>query len=143
MVTEPTRGQLERALGQRMQTVFRDRIGQRPSRAVCQMFDESLTIVLEETVSPAERTLIEAGQVDLAKRLRSQLHESLKPSLKAEIAAIVDQEVMTVLLDADLDSGYSSLTAILQAPPLVRDPQSIPKLRREKLEDTSESAVDS
>jgi uncharacterized protein YbcI len=49
MVAEPTRGQLERALGQRIQTLFRDRVGQRPSRAVCQMFDESLTIVLEET----------------------------------------------------------------------------------------------
>jgi len=134
MVAEPTRGQLERALGQRIQTLFRDRVGQRPSRAVCQMFDESLTIVLEETVSPPERTLMETGQGALAKQLRSQLNEAMKPALKSEIAAILDSEVMTVLLDSDLDSGYSSVTAILQQPPLVRDPQSIPKLRRERFD---------
>lgn len=142
MVAEPTRGQLERTLGQRLQTVFRDRIGQRPSKAVCQMFDDSLTIVLEDTTSPAERTLIDAGKAEMAKQLRLHLQESLKAALKVEIAQIVEQEVISVLLDADLDSGYASLTAILQAPPSVRDPQSIPKLKREKLEGAAEPAFD-
>lgn len=142
MVAEPTRGQLERALGQRIQTIFRDRFGQRPSKAVCQMFDESLTIVLEDTTSPAERTLIDAGKLELAKQLRLHLQESIKAALKAEIAQIVEQGVLTVLLDTDLDSGYASVTAILQAPPSVRDPQSIPKLKREKLEGASEPAFD-
>lgn len=142
MVAEPTRGQLERALGQRIQTVFRDRIGQRPAKAVCQMFDESLTIVLEDITSPAERTLIDAGKLDLARQLRRHLQESIRAAIQAEIAQIVEQGVLTVLLDADLESGYASVTAILQAPPNVRDPQSIPKLKREKLEGASEPAFD-
>ncbi|MBD2092150.1 DUF2294 domain-containing protein [Microcoleus sp. FACHB-1515] len=142
MVAEPTRGQLERALGQRIQTIFRDRIGQRPAKAVCQMFDESLTIVLEDTTSPAERTLIDSGKTEIAKQLRLHLQESIKDALKVEIAQIVEQEVLAVLVDADLDSGYASVTAILQAPPSVRDPQSIPKLKRDRLEGASEPSFD-
>ncbi|NJL20988.1 MAG: DUF2294 domain-containing protein [Leptolyngbyaceae cyanobacterium SM1_3_5] len=138
MVAEPTRGQLERALGQRIQTIFRDRIGQRPAKAICQMFDESLTIVLEDTTSPAERTLIDVGKLDLAKQLRRHLQDSIKAAIQAEIAQIVEQDVLAVLIDADLESGYASVTAILLAPPNVRDPQTIPKLKREKIEGASD-----
>lgn len=142
MVSEPTRGQLERALGQRIQTIFRDRIGQRPAKAVCQMFDESLTIVLEDTTSPAERTLIEAGKSDLAKQLRRHLQDSIRAAVQAEISQIVEQDVLAVLLDADLETGYASVTAILMAPPNVRDPQSIPKLKRDRIEGGSEPLFD-
>jgi len=130
---EPTRAQLERQIAQNIQNFYRERIGQRPSKAVCQFFDEKLTIVLHDTVAPAERTLLEAGREEPSSEFRSELHEAIKPELKSLIEEIVGTSVVTVLLDSDLESGFSSITAILQHTPSVRDPETIPKIKKEKV----------
>jgi uncharacterized protein YbcI len=134
MVDEPTRAQLERSIVQRIQTLYRDSIGQRPSKAIGQFFDEKFTLVLFETVSPAEQTLLKAGQEEFAEQLRVKLHDAIKPQLKALIEEIVRIEVITILIASDLKSGFSNITAVLADPPPVRDPQTIPKMKREKQE---------
>lgn len=129
---EPTRAQLERSLVQRIQTLYREHLGQRPSKAIGQFFDEKLTIVLFATVSPAEQTLLDAGQEEFAEELRARLHRALKPQLKALIEEVIETDVVTVLMDSDLKSGFSSVTAVLVDSPPVRDRESIPKVKKGK-----------
>jgi uncharacterized protein YbcI len=131
--TEPTRAQLERKIAQSLQNFYRERIGQRPSKAVCQFFDDTLTVVLRDTVAPAERTLLEAGREEHTSEFRIELHDAIKPELKVLIEEIVGTPVITVLIDSDLETGFSSITAILQHTPPVRDPESIPKVKKEKV----------
>jgi uncharacterized protein YbcI len=129
---EPTRGQVERQLTQSIQGFFRDRTGQRPTRAVCQIYDSGLTLVLENTVSPIERTLLTAQHGELAYQVRAKLQEILKPALKEIIEAAVSTTVISVLMDSDLQSGLVSITAILASLPNVRDPETIPKAKLAK-----------
>lgn len=136
--TEPTRGQIERQLTQSIQGFFRDRTGQRPSRAICQIYDSGLTVLMENTISPIERTFIEAQQINLAQQIRSELHRILKPWLKDLIQATVGTTVICVLMDSDLESGMLSITANLTALPAVRDPETIPKAKRGKLNNGDE-----
>lgn len=131
--TEPTRAQLERKIAQSLQNFYRERIGQRPSKVVCQFFDDTLTVVLRDTVAPAERTLLEAGREEHTSEFRVELHDAIKPELKVLIEEIVGVPAITVLIDSDLETGFSSVTAILQHTPLVRDPESIPKVKKEKV----------
>jgi uncharacterized protein YbcI len=130
--SEPTTGQVERIISQNLQNFYRERIGQRPAKVICQMFDKKVSVVLEDTVSPAERTLLDAGREESANRLRAELCEIIKPQLKTLIAEITESDVIVILMDFDLKSGYSSVTAILAEPPSVRDPESIPKAKKEK-----------
>ncbi len=126
---EPTRGQIERQLTQSIQGFFRDRTGQRPTRAVCQLYDSGLTLVLENTVSPIERTLLAAHQAEFANQIRAKLQEVLKPALKDIIEEAVGTTVISVLIDSDLQSGLASITAVLTSLPAVRDPETIPKAK--------------
>jgi uncharacterized protein YbcI len=131
--SDPTQGQVERLLLQKIQNFYRERIGQRPTTAICQLFDEKVTVVLGKTISCAEQTLLDAGQSKLAKRWRWELHEALKPRLKILIEETLDTPVITVLVDSDMMSGFSSITAVLGDTPSVRNPEKIPKVDLKKL----------
>ena len=62
-----------------------------------------------------------------------ELHQAIKPELKALIEEIVGTSVITVLIDSDLETNFSSITAILSNSPAVRDPETIPKVKKEKV----------
>ncbi|NJK50748.1 DUF2294 domain-containing protein [Candidatus Gracilibacteria bacterium] len=136
-LSDPTPGQLERTILQQVQRLYRQRIGQRPSKAICQLFDEKLSVVLWDAISVTEQTLLDIGREELAKEVRSQLHEAMKPQLKTLLEEIVGTSIITVLIDSDLNSGFSSITAILGDIPAVRNPESIPKVDSKKLAQSS------
>lgn len=126
----PTRGQIERTIGQKLQALYRERTGQRPEKVTCQFFDEKLAIVLEQISTPAERFLIEAGQQEIAQLFRSELENQMKAETIALIEEAATATVVDVLSSTNLQAGVSALVAILKEPPSVRDPESIPKVKR-------------
>ena len=50
MNPSPTRGQLERTLSQRIESLYRSQLEHKPSKVVCQIFDEKIAIILEDSI---------------------------------------------------------------------------------------------
>lgn len=128
-----TRGQLERNLTQRIQGFYFDQFGRRPEKVTCQFFDEKLAIAIEKMVSPAEKLLLENQRYDYAKELRSQLDIYIKPRLHKLLEEIIETGIIVLLIDTDLDTEISGIIAVLASPPPVRDPDTIPKVKKEKV----------
>lgn len=118
----PTRGQIERTLSQRIQSLYRNQLEHNPSRVVCQIFDDKIAIVLEDSITQPEQVLVENGQEDLAQQVRLELDEALQPQLKALIEEVVGVTVIDLLSNAKLDTGRSATVAILAQSPQVRNP---------------------
>ncbi|NEP20219.1 MAG: DUF2294 domain-containing protein, partial [Leptolyngbya sp. SIO4C1] len=115
---------------QKIQALYRSQLGHQPSKVTCQIFDSKLAIVLENSVTQPEQLLAEEGQVDLAERVRQDLDAALRPQLIALIKSIVGTEVVDLLSDATLDTGRTGIIAILSDTPDVRNPDAIPKVKR-------------
>src|SRR5690349_4501765 len=96
----PTRGQLERNLCQRIQALYKVGLGHQPSKITCQIFDEKIAIILENSITKAERVLAENGQEELAEHVRSELDELFQPQLKQLIEEVLDIPVIDLLSDA-------------------------------------------
>jgi uncharacterized protein YbcI len=128
----PTRGQIERSLAQRIQALYREKLGHRLEKVTCQFFDEKLAIILENSTTHAEQLLLASEQEELAAKLRCQIDMAIKPQIKALIEEIAGISVVALLSDTAIESGFSGLLAVLNSPPPVRDPASIPKIRKEK-----------
>lgn len=126
----PTRGQLERTLSQRIQALYRQEIGQQPSKVTCQLFDSKLAIVIENSITPAEKLLAEEGQNELAEQVRSGLEEVTKPRLKVVIEEVLGIKVSDMLSDSTLETNRTGVIAILDDTPNVRNPESVPKLKK-------------
>ena len=133
IVSKPTRGQTERTLAQRIQALYQDKLGQRPEKILCQFFDEKLAIVLEKSLTRCEQLLLDTGREQFAANLRSELNAAIKPQLIELIQQVVGVTVTALLSDTDLKSGTSGMIFLLEDVPQIRDLESIPKMKKEKV----------
>lgn len=133
MITQkPTHGQIERTLKQRIQRLYLAEIGQRPEQVICQFFDDKLAIVLEKSVTLSEQFLLATERQKLAEEVRSHIDLAIKPQLITLIEEVTGISVNTLLTATDLNSGISGIIVILSGFPLVRDLETIPKIKRKK-----------
>ena len=117
----PTRGQLERTLSQRIQALYRNQLEHQPSRVTCQLFDEKLAIILEDSITQPEQLLVNNGQAELAEKVRAELDDVLQPQLKELIEEIVGVTVVDILSNAKLETGRTATVVILANPPQIRN----------------------
>jgi uncharacterized protein YbcI len=124
-MSELTRGQIERAVTQRIQRLYRDLVGQRPSRVVTHLVDGKLLVILQDSISPVERLLWQTGHDAIALQLQQIIADTLKPLFKSLVEETVGVQVLTVLFSEDIESGFASLTALLADQPKTRPPKSM------------------
>ena len=117
-----TRGQIERTLSQRIQALYRIQLEHQPSKVTCQLFDEKIAIILEDSITQPERLLVNSGEQELAEQVRTELSEALQPQLKALIEEVVGVPVIDLLSNAKLETGRTATIAILAHTPQVRNP---------------------
>lgn len=119
--SSPTRGQIERTLSQRIQALYRTQLEHQPSKVTCQLFDEKIAIILEDSITQPEQLLVENGQEELAEKVRAELDEAIQPQLKTLIEEVVGVDVIDILSNAKLDTGRTATVVILANPPQVRN----------------------
>lgn len=128
----PTRGQLERKLSQLIQSLYTKEIGHQPSKIICQLSDKSLTIILEDSITQPEQLLAQQGQDDLAKEVRSNLDEALKPKLQEVVESVLAVKAIDILSNATLDTGRTGIVVVLESAPKFREPAAKAKPKSEK-----------
>jgi uncharacterized protein YbcI len=126
-MSEPTIGQLERELAQRIGALYHAQLGQRPSRVICHFFDTQLAITFENSVTLAEQSLMQAGKDNLAEKVRLDLDKIIQPQIKQIIEEIIEQPVLELIGYTSLISGRTAMIVILKQLPQVRNPGAIPK----------------
>lgn len=127
--TIPTQGQLERTLSQRIQGLYKDQLGHRPSKVTCRLLGEKIIIVIEDSITQPEQILAQEGQMHLAKEVRSELDDAIQPQLKTLVEEIVKVDVVDLLSDATLETGRSGAIVVLAECPTVRSSASAQRLK--------------
>jgi uncharacterized protein YbcI len=127
---ELTVGQLERKLSQQIQALYKEKLGHQPSKVTCQLFDQKLAIVIENSITMAEQLLAKEGDGDLAEQVRSNLDKAIEPDLRAAIEQILNVSVKDLLSDATIETERSAIVAILDDTPAVRNIESVPKVKK-------------
>lgn len=121
--TLPTRGQIERALSQRIQAFYRTQLGHQPSRVQCSIMDGKVMIVLEDSITKPEQLLLENGQEQLAEKVHDDIDKALHPQLCELIQEIVGVKVIDVLSDATFETGRTGTIIVLEDSPQFREAQ--------------------
>jgi uncharacterized protein YbcI len=115
-----TRGQAERALSQGIQALYREQLGHQPGKVTCQLFDEKLAIVIENSLTQPEQLLAEEGRMELAEQVRTDLQSAIRPQLESIIQTVLGVGVLDLLADATLATGRTGIIAILDSSPQLR-----------------------
>ncbi|WP_017297964.1 DUF2294 domain-containing protein [Nodosilinea nodulosa] len=116
----PTLGQLQRKLAQDFQRLYRERLDHTPGKITCQILDEKLLFVIEDSVTKPEQLLLDEGQAELAEQVRGDLAAALRPQIVEMVESTLERQVVDVLTDATLTTGRTSVVIILSEPPEAR-----------------------
>jgi len=123
-----TQGQTERTLSQRIQTLYRTHLGLQPSKVTCQLMDEKVAIVLENSVTRPEQILAEADET-LAQQVRKDLDAAIRPQLQELIQEVLNVDVLDILSDTTLETGRMGIIIILAKNPTVRESGAKAKIK--------------
>ncbi len=119
-----TRGQLERQLSQKIQALYREHLGHQPSQVICQLADSKLTVIIENSITQAEKLLAEEGCSALAKEVRTTLSDAVLQPIQSETEAILGVSVLDMMVDSTLETSRTGIIAILSDIPKTRPPKS-------------------
>lgn len=128
-----TRGQAERALSQQIQALYRSQLGHQTGKITCQLSDETLSIVIENSVTQPEKLLVADGNAALAEQVRSDLDHTIRSQVKSVVEEILNVNVIDLLSDATLETGRTGMIVILENPPSVRPPSASGKASKRRL----------
>ncbi|MEM9568838.1 MAG: DUF2294 domain-containing protein, partial [Cyanobacteria bacterium P01_E01_bin.34] len=116
----PTKGQRERALSQAIQSLYKKKLGHQPGQVSCSIASDRVTIILENSVTPAEALLAEEGRDELAEEVRGELLDALYAQLTEVIEETLESKVVDILSDAKLESERTGIIVVLEDAPTVR-----------------------
>jgi uncharacterized protein YbcI len=134
-----TRGQVERTLSQQIQSLYRQQLGHQPGKITCQLFDEKLAIVIEDSVTQPEQLLAEEGRIELAEQVHFNLDQAIRPQLKTLIKDVLKVEVLDLLSDATLETGRTGMIVVLDESPRVRPSASRKVAKKATSKESSDS----
>lgn len=116
----PTVGQLQRHLTQEFQRLYREQLNHATGKITCQLIDDKLLLVIEDSVTKPEQLLVETGDTALAEQVRADLATALRPQIIEIAEQVLDRKVVDIMTDATLETGRTGVVIILSAPPDIR-----------------------
>lgn len=115
-----TKGQLERALSQKIQKLYREHLAHSTGKVSCQLFNEKITIIVENSLTQPEQLLLrKQGDPELVEKVRSDLDAVIRPDIMAAIEETLNRKVEDLISDTTLKTGRTGIIVILEAAPKV------------------------
>lgn len=112
-----TQEQLEQKVLECVQDAYLKILGHQPQQVSCKLLDKNLTVVIEDSLTQPEQLLISSGKEELAQQVRTNLHLAFEPYLKSTIEEVTSISLTNLISKSSLDSGRTSIVAILAHAP--------------------------
>lgn len=111
--SEESLGKLLAAISNAVVKVHADNIGRGPTKARTYINSGVVTCLLEDTLTRAERTLVEAGETQRVLDLRRSLRDSMRSELVGEIEKLTGRGVRATISGTQVDPDISSYVFVL------------------------------
>lgn len=125
--------QLERDLSQKIRSFYNTELSFPPQKVSCNFFSKYIAIVLDEALTPVEKSLIAREKIELVKQVRREISLILRSKLTGLIEETVGVEAIAILMDITYTSNKSGILVVLSESPKVRSSKSLPKMKAHAL----------
>lgn len=107
-------GELARDLARAMVALYKDYVGRGPTHARAYVEDDLITIVLQETMITAEKTLAEEGEDDLVRGVRRVLQGKFREDAVEIVERLTSRKVKAFLSDHAIDPDVAIEAFVLE-----------------------------
>src|SRR5262249_2726100 len=106
-------GELLGAISNMVVSVYADHLGRGPTKARTFITEGVVTCVLEDTLTRAERKLVESGRQTPVLEIRSTLQETMRNELAAKVEELSGQPVRATIAGTELEPDISTQIFVL------------------------------
>jgi uncharacterized protein YbcI len=103
---------LEDVLSPKIRDIYKNQLKHQLDSVSFYLFERTLIVILEGTVTPPEKMLNNNEKICLAKKVRKVIDSILKPQLKTIIEDVMNVKVIDFLCDTTLESNCTSAIVI-------------------------------
>jgi uncharacterized protein YbcI len=109
-------GELNAEIARSVVGIYRHTCGRGPTKARTMFRSDVVVVILEDVLTPAERSLIADGRADAALDMRRSLHAAMRPTLATAIAEATGCLVLAVMSDSSDDPDVTVEIFLLDRP---------------------------
>jgi uncharacterized protein YbcI len=117
-------GELNAAVARAVVHVYRTVCGRGPKKARAVYRGDVLVVVLEDVLTPAERSLVATGRAEAALELRRTLHAAMRDPLARAVTELTGVRVRAVMGETHCDPDVASEVFLLDGPVNATDGRS-------------------
>jgi uncharacterized protein YbcI len=108
-------GRLALAISTMVVRVLRDHTGRGPTKSRTHLTDDLISVVVQDTLTHAEHTLVANGKTDVVLTARRAFHDTMRDELVAGIEELTGRSVVAFFSDNAIDPDVA-LKSFLLAP---------------------------
>lgn len=101
------------AISNTVVAVYADHLGRGPTKARSYMAEGVVTCLLEDTMTKAERRLVESGRTTAVLEVRSTFQETMRDELIAQVEKLTGRRVRAVVGGTQLEPDITSQVFVL------------------------------
>jgi uncharacterized protein YbcI len=106
-VDEVALGRARAAISTEMTRLHREYYGRGPTKARTYIQDDLVAVVLQETFTRAERTLVERGEVEAIQQIRRRFQQQMSEEFTALVEQATGRKVRAFLSETNLEADVS------------------------------------
>jgi uncharacterized protein YbcI len=107
-------GQLHSAISNALVRLHRDYLGRGPTRARTSIRDNVVVVILEDTLTRAERTLVEDGKSEEVLRVRQSFQRTMEADMVRAVETLSGRRVIAFMSANHIDPDLASETFVLE-----------------------------
>ena len=109
--------EIENLLSQKIMDIYRCQLEHQLSDISYKLFDRTLIVLLEGTITSSEKLLKNNDSVYLAKQVREAIDSVIEPQIKNTIEEVLNVKVVDFLSDTTIDNDLTGAIAIFELQP--------------------------
>lgn len=117
-------GSVSSRISNMMVGLFTEYTGRGPTKARTYMQEDLISIVLRETLTKAERRLVDCGHLENVRRTRRLFQDVMRDDVVAGVEQITGRKVAAFLSDNHIDPDVAVETILLRPRPTEEGPET-------------------
>jgi uncharacterized protein YbcI len=112
-----TGGQLRAAISNAVVHIQREYFGRGPTKARTSIADNTVVVVMEDTLTKAERSLVDSGDHDEVRRVRQRFQRTMRDELVTAVEALTGRSVFAFMSDTHIAPDLACEVFVLEPDP--------------------------
>jgi uncharacterized protein YbcI len=111
-------GSVSAAVSNAVVGLVRQYTGRGPTKARTHISRDFVSVVMADTLTKAERRLVEDGKADLVLQIRHEFQKTMRHDLVAAVETITEREVIAFMSDNHIDPDMAVESFVLRPQPV-------------------------